>query len=406
MVVGAGPAGACLALLLAQRGVPVTLVEAASRLERQFRGEALMPHGLEALEAMGLAEELAHLPHRALAGWRFCLDGQPLFRVAEPLEGEDQRGCTLVSQPALLAAVIARLRALGNARVLLGQRVSGLMRQAGRISGVQLAGGEQLPASVVVACDGRQSSLREAAGLELRRRASPIDVLWFALPETGPDPLEGDFTTMVGAEGIFSAFVSASGGLQLGWVLQAGAAEPSLSPRQWLERMARQSPPELAAALRSQPGEPGEPMRLRVEVGLAKRWWCPGLLLLGDAAHPMSPVRAQGINLALRDAWVAGQLLGEALANAPAQGSALAESLDAVLARIEALRQPETLGLQDLQAKETARGLWLQRQGGLRRLLRAGSAWLAPPLAGHWRHSQRPLRLGLTGLTTRGEDPP
>ncbi|MBE9172566.1 FAD-dependent monooxygenase [Cyanobium sp. LEGE 06143] len=403
VVVGAGPAGSCLALLLAQRGVPVTLVEAATRLERQFRGEALMPHGLEALEAMGLARELDALPHRALAGWRFCLDGRPLFRVAEPMEGEGQPGCLLVSQPALLAAVIARLRALGNARVLLGQRVSGLIRQqCGRISGVQLAGGEQLPASLVVACDGRQSSLREAAGLELRRRASPIDVLWFALPEAGPDPLAGDFTTMVGAEGIFSAFVSASGGLQLGWVLQAGATEPHVSPRQRLERMARQSPPELAAALRSQPGEPAEPMRLRVEVGLAKRWWCPGLLLLGDAAHPMSPVRAQGINLALRDAWVAGQLLGEALASASAQHAAPARSLDAVLARIEALRQPETLGLQDLQAKETARGLWLQRQSGLRRLLQASSGWLAPPLAHHWQRSQQPLRQGITDLASLG----
>lgn len=394
VVVGAGPAGACLALMLAQLGVPVTLVEAASRLERQFRGEGLMPHGLEALEAMGLLQHLSRLPHRPLAGWRFCLDGQLLFRVAEPLEGAAHRPCTLVSQPALLEAVIARLRGLGGARVLLGQRVAGLVSQAGRIRGVRLAGGEVLPASVVVACDGRQSSLRDAAGLQLSRTAAAIDVLWFALADTRADPLEGDFATMVGEEGIFSAFGSANGGLQLGWVLESGAADPGLSPRQWLERMARQSPAELADALRSHAGESGEPMRLRVEVGLARRWWCPGLLLLGDAAHPMSPVRAQGINLALRDAWVAGELLGEALG----PGQLEAEALDAVLARIEALRQPETQALQALQAQETARGLWLQRQGGLRRLLRAGSPWLAPPLAAHWRHSQRPLRQGITDL--------
>lgn len=84
VVVGAGPAGASLALLLARGGVAVTLVEAGTSLERQFRGEALMPSGLEALAAMGLLELIPGLPHRPLVGWRFVVNGQELFTATEP----------------------------------------------------------------------------------------------------------------------------------------------------------------------------------------------------------------------------------------------------------------------------------------------------------------------------------
>ncbi|EDY39779.1 monooxygenase, FAD-binding protein [Cyanobium sp. PCC 7001] len=397
VVVGAGPAGASVALLLSRRGLPVVLVEAASQFARQFRGEGLMPHGLAALEAMDLGAVIATVPHRPLTGWRFCLDGQPLFRVAEPLEGEGHPACTLVHQPALLEALVALVRQQPQARVRLGERVSDLVQEGGRIRGVRLASGETLRSSLVLACDGRQSRLRQLAGLQLESAGSPIDVLWFLLGDGDPGaalPLGGDFLTALGPEGLFSAFGSANGGLQMGWVLDAEAPTPALTPQAWCQRMARQSPPDLRHWLQREPCLAAEPVRLRVEVGLAPCWWRPGLLLLGDAAHPMSPVRAQGINLALRDACVAGHLLGEALRRGPADPDAL----DAVLARIEALRRGETLTLQRLQAREAGRGLLLQRQPLLRSLLAAAAPWVGPALARHWSHSQKPLRLGLGNL--------
>jgi 2-polyprenyl-6-methoxyphenol hydroxylase-like FAD-dependent oxidoreductase len=401
VVVGAGPAGASVALLLSRRGLPVVLVEAASALARQFRGEGLMPHGLAALEAMDLGAVLASVPHRPLAGWRFYLDGRPLFRVAEPLEGEGHAACTLVHQPALLEAVIALVRQQPHAQVRLGERVSDLVHEGERIRGVRLASGETLRASLVLACDGRQSRLRQLADLRLESAGSPIDVLWFQLGDGLGDgdpgavlPLGGDFLTALGPEGIFSAFGSANGGLQLGWVLNAEAPTPALTPQAWCRRIASQSPPDLRQWLQREPCPAAEPVRLRVEVGLAPRWWRPGLLLLGDAAHPMSPVRAQGINLALRDACVAGQLLGEALRQGPADP----EPLDAVLARIEAVRRGETLTLQRLQAREAGRGLLLQRRPALRSLLATAAPWVGPALARHWSHSQKPLRLGLGNL--------
>ena len=101
VIVGAGPAGAALALLLGQRGISVKLVEAATTFRRTFRGEGLMPSGLDALDQMGLSPVLDRIPHRALDAWEFWLNQRLLFRVAEPIE-PGGKPCTLVSQTVLL----------------------------------------------------------------------------------------------------------------------------------------------------------------------------------------------------------------------------------------------------------------------------------------------------------------
>ena len=413
MIVGAGPAGASLALRLARAGQPVTLVEASApeRLDRQFRGEALMPHGLAALEAMGLLPLPAAVPQRPLAGWRFVLERRELFRLAEPLEASPSAlPCTLISQPALLRHWLHELQSLPAARVLLGVRASGLLWSGGRVRGVRLADGQTLEAPLVVAADGRGSRLRQQAGLTLRRAGSPIDLLWFRLDGHDPSPLEGCFTTVVGPTGLFSAFDSAGGGVQLGWVLDRrtgdqaaernhGRSTPLDHATPWADRFAALSPEPLAAWLRAAAGDLQEPVPLRVEVGQAERWWRPGLLLLGDAAHPMSPVRAQGINLALRDACTAANELLETLSPRAESAESLEQALDGALERIEARRRPESEALQHLQAEETRRGTLLRHQGGLRRALALAAPWLGPLVARRWRQQQTPLRLGLTTLS-------
>jgi 2-polyprenyl-6-methoxyphenol hydroxylase-like FAD-dependent oxidoreductase len=392
--------------------VAVTLVEATSldRLDRQFRGEALMPHGLEALDAMGLLPLPASVPRRLLAGWRFVLDRRELFRLAEPLEPSPAAlACTLISQPALLHQWLEELRRLSAAQVLLGQRASGLLLHNGRVEGVQLSDGRRLAARLVVATDGRGSRLRQLADLALLRAGSPIDLLWFRLDGHDPSPLAGWFTTVVGPEGLFSAFDSASGGVQLGWVVDrrsagatAGWTAPPDGNRPWVERFAAQSPPNLAAWLRASAEGLQEPVPLRVEVGQAQRWWRPGLLLLGDAAHPMSPVRAQGINLALRDACTAADELLAALTATP---QASGEALDRVLATIESRRRPESEAIQRLQAEETRRGNLLRQQGWLRHGLALAAPFLGPAVARRWQRQQTPLRLGTTDLPARGQSP-
>ena len=395
VVVGGGPAGASLALVLARSGLAVTLVEARTSLVRQFRGEALMPSGLDALGAMGLAQLLPALPHRPLQGWSFIVNGQELFSAAEPLGGDPRRPCTLVSQQALLELLIEQAQAFPGFALERGQPAVDLLWRQERVVGVQLGDGRRLEADLVLACDGRASLLRQKAKVKLIDGTSPIDLLWFQLACPAGSPLQGNFTTLVGATGVFSAFESAAGGLQLGWVLAAGDRAPALGQPEWIEKLAGLCSGELALWLRQWGAGLSEPTKLAVKVALAERWWRPGLLLLGDAAHPMGPVRAQGINMALRDACVASARLLPLLCGEATDGG---QAFDDTLAAIEAERRPEIEAIQALQALEAARGEQLRSQAWLRRGLALAAPLIGPAISAHWSHQQQPLRHGLTVL--------
>ncbi len=412
MIVGAGPAGACLARLLARAGIPVCLVEASRRFDRRFRGQGLMPSGLEALAAMGLWPLPAAIPQRSLRGWSFALDRRELFTVAEPMGSAWP--CTLIEPGALLRHLHAELQQLPLVQLLEGCPIVDLEERQGAVCGVRLNDGRRLAVDLVVACDGRDSKIRQRAGLALESGASPIDVLWFRLPQSAcADILAwlGDrFVTLVGRGGSCALFGRADGGVQLGWVIGAGEAEAvgtaaanllaaGEAPQSWPQRWAALAPNPLAKLLlRLPPRAVRGPVRLPVQVGLAPRWQRPGLLLLGDAAHPMSPVRAQGLNMALRDAVVAARHLAPLLAPAPEPHSARAPALKAALAaaleQIEAERLPELRAVQALQAEEARRGELLRHHHRLRALL-AGTAPLSGPLlAQRWRSGQRVLRQG------------
>ena len=393
VVVGAGPAGTALALLLARQGCSVTLVEAQPQQSLSLRGQALMPHGLAVLEAMGLLPLPAEVPQRPLADWRVLINGRELFALAEPLDGEGTRPCTLIDPRALLTLMQTELQQCPGAELLLGQRVTGLLWREQRVAGVRLSNGRTLEAQLVVAADGRSSGLRRLAELPLQRGAGDLELLWGRIPAGAACPLADGFSTVVGAGELFSLFRTAGGEVQIGW-LAGGSPPPNRQAGEgWAERLAAASPNDLAAWLQRQRDTDPHWSPLRVTVGMARRWWRPGLLLLGDAAHPMSPVRAQGLNLALRDAWTAGQRLAPLLAN-----GAGPEAIDRQLARVEALRRPETARLQRLQAAESQRGQLLQHQPLLRSILAGGQRWLGPLVARRWRHEQHPLRQGLTTL--------
>jgi 2-polyprenyl-6-methoxyphenol hydroxylase-like FAD-dependent oxidoreductase len=180
VIVGAGPTGATLALLLVQHGIQVKLIEASRDFRRVFRGEALMPSGLDALKQMRLSELIAQIPHKALDAWEFVLEERSLFRVDEPIETDGQP-CTLVSQPHLLEALIQKASNYQEFEFLPGKPVRDLIQQEGRIRGVKLGEGQEIIADLVIGCDGRNSVVRQKAGLSLEKLSNNIDILWFKL---------------------------------------------------------------------------------------------------------------------------------------------------------------------------------------------------------------------------------
>jgi 2-polyprenyl-6-methoxyphenol hydroxylase-like FAD-dependent oxidoreductase len=285
-------------------------------------------------------------------------------------------------------------------RLLQGEPVVGLLEEAGRVCGVRLADGTALRAALVVGCDGRDSLLRQRSALPYHEASAALELLWFRLRAADCRAIEswlgGRFVTLVGAGGSGALFARADGGVQLGWI--GGGDGPGID---WRLHWAAAAPPPLAALLRALPRRAVRgPVRQGVRVGLAERWHRPGLLLLGDAAHPLSPVRAQGLNMALRDAVVAAAHLGPALAG-PA-GTEPAGALERALAAIEAERQPEIRAVQALQAEELERAELLRRLPWLRATLAATAPLSGPLLARRWRAGQRVLRDGLVALPQPG----
>ncbi len=391
VIVGAGPTGATLALMLARRGIKVTLVEAARDFQRQFRGEGLMPSGLDALSQMGLDSLLETIPHRPLSAWEFWLNDRRLFRADEPMGAA--RPCTLVSQPPLLAALVQLAQAKPGFDWMAGTAVKDLLWRDGRVVGVQLSDDRTVEAALVIGADGRASAIRQRADLGLDTQPKSIDVLWFKLPAPAGYETDNRFCTVVKQGRVFSLFHGAEAGkLHLAWAISP--SEPT-EQKDWATTFANLVPPEFVAHFRSATDSISPPMRLSVVVGRCPRWHRPGLLLLGDAAHPMSPVRAQGINLALRDVIVAANHLVPVLAGVSAPDPA---ALDQALARIQAEREPEIIKAQQLQAHEASRGELLRRFGLLRRGLSTLSPVAGPLVKQVWVSQQIPLRQGITAV--------
>ncbi|MFM7267741.1 MAG: FAD-dependent oxidoreductase [Cyanobium sp.] len=409
-MVGAGPCGSALALLLARRGISVQLVEARTHHQHLPRGEGLMPSGLEALGRLGLGQSLEALPHLALRSWDFWLEQEPLFSVAEPIGGGAP--CSLIGTAALLDTLLLEARRSAALHWHPGRRASALRFCPGhhRVSGVVLDDGSVLEADLVVACDGRDSSLRQQAGLEREHDPQVVAVLWFVLEGPATAALRnwvaGRFITLVGGGESLAVYSPAGGGLRLGWLGSdpepAGESEAMAqgsAPPDWPLRWAQLSPPELADLWRALPPEAvPAPLAVAIQPGLAPRWHRPGLLLLGDAAHPMSPLRAQGLNMALRDGVVAAERLAavlEAKAWAALGGTERQAALEAALMAIQRARQPEIRRVQALQREELGRAQLLRHTPWLRRLLTITRRWSGPLLAKRWQAGQPTLRRGL-----------
>jgi 2-polyprenyl-6-methoxyphenol hydroxylase-like FAD-dependent oxidoreductase len=407
VIIGAGPTGLTLAMLLAQRGINVKLVEVSRNFRRTFRGEALMPSGLEAIEQMGLSDIVARIPHRPLDAWEFLIENRSIFRVEEPMEAGG-KPCTLISQPAFLEAVLAEASECPSFEFISGAAVKDLVWQKERVVGVTLSDNRQIFADLVIGADGRNSIVRQQANLALTKSATSFDILWFKLASSPQLEAENVFYSILASQAAFGLFRGSEGNLQVGLSLHQKNGEKydtnEWQQTDWAQKFAAACPDWLATAFRKQADTIERPILLSVTVGLCPQWHLPGVLLLGDAAHPMSPIRAQGINMALRDAVVATNHLVplfQQLSSLPADKSQLDE-IDAALSEIQAERVPEIIQIQKLQQAEVAQGELMQNYPPLRyavSLLVPRIPLLRDRIRQSWIDRQLQLRRGVTQVS-------
>lgn len=394
VIVGAGPTGAVMALLLVRQGINVTLIEAARDFKRQFRGEGLMPSGLDALDQMGLLELLDNIPHQTIDAWEFLLSNRSLFRVEEPLETNGKnygRHCTTVSQPHLLAEIIKQLETYPQFQFLQGEPVQDILSASGRVCGVKLSSGTEIIADLIIAADGRNSLVRKKAGIDLTKLQNKIDILWFKLDSGELSAAKNIFYSIIQGKDAFGLFRSSSGQLHIGWGLHADD-NYDLHNVDWAEKLAATSPPWLATHIMQHRASLTKPMLLSVIVGRCDRWSIPGLLLLGDAVHPMSPIRAQGINMAFRDAIIAANHLVPLLKDATTK---LAQ-IDQVLTLIQQEREPEIIRIQELQQQEMAQAELLHNYPFVRWGARTFAPIIRPGVRLSWLRRQKQMRQGVT----------
>src|SRR5215208_4675194 len=184
-VVGGGPAGAVLALLLARRGVRVTLLEAHDDFDRDFRGDTLHPSVLELFDEIGLAEPLHRLPHSKISTGTIMTDEGPTVLADFRRLKTRFPYIMMLPQKDFLAFVVEEAKRYPSFELKMGARVEGLIEEGGAVRGVRYedeSGEHELRAELTVGADGRGSRLRHLGGFEQVKTSPPMDVLWFRIP--------------------------------------------------------------------------------------------------------------------------------------------------------------------------------------------------------------------------------
>jgi 2-polyprenyl-6-methoxyphenol hydroxylase-like FAD-dependent oxidoreductase len=330
-----------LGLVLARAGVPVTVLEKHDDFLRDFRGDTVHASTLTLLDELGLGGRFAAMPHQELERLRLPLRASGPVEVDLRLLRGPHKHIAMVPQWDLLdmLADVGRLEPPFTLRM--GAEVTGLLREGGRVAGVRYrdAGGEhELRAHVTVGCDGRTSVVRAASGLRVREFGVPLDVWWFRLPRREGDPDGLGARTGGGATLIM---IDRGSYFQIGYQIRKGAdARMRADGVEALRARVATLAPELAdrvGELRSW----DDVRLLTVRLDRMPRWFGPGLLCIGDAAHAMSPVGGVGINLAVQDAVATGRALAAPLRHGDVR---LAD-----LARVQARRWAPTVLTQSLQ---------------------------------------------------------
>jgi 2-polyprenyl-6-methoxyphenol hydroxylase-like FAD-dependent oxidoreductase len=337
-----------LAYLLARRGAAVTVLETHHDFARAFRGEGLQRSGIDAFRQMGLGEQLDRLPHSELRTIEMYSGGRLIVRA--DAAGLGRRRTRVVSQPAVLQLLADEAGKHPAFRLERGVTMRDFLRANGRVVGVRASaddGPREYRADLVVGADGRHAATRKHSGLpELSGSQEAYDILWLKVPYPDGYPDRATMLMAREADRAGLAFPTADGQLQVGLVIPKGgfAALRARGAEEWTEELIGALPAYLADHLRAHREVVAGATLLNVVCGRLTEWTVPGLVLIGDAAHPMSPVGGQGVNIALRDALVAANHLVPVLA-----AGADPVALDAAARRVRDERWPEVVAVQEMQ---------------------------------------------------------
>jgi len=341
-VAGGGPAGLLLGLLLAKRGAEVIVLEGHPTFDREFRGEVLQPSTPRLLEQIGLLEYILEQPHLTLTTGKLLIGGKPAAEFNFKEIAPEYPYAIWMPQPIFLEALAKKGRPFAGFQCWMGAHVNALIEEEGAVVGVRGVRHGKEPfevrADLVVGADGRHSTIRRLGGFETEYEYHDFDVIWFVV-----DPPPDWTKTIYFALGKVPHLLLP----KYPDLIQAGLLLPKDRWREWRKegvaavagRLRGLSP--LFAGFVDHLTDFTPFFPLPAEISLVRDWARDGLLLIGDAAHTMSPAGAIGVNVALATAAVAAQEIYPRLGHGPVPRSALA--------RIQELREPDIRALHRLQ---------------------------------------------------------
>jgi 2-polyprenyl-6-methoxyphenol hydroxylase-like FAD-dependent oxidoreductase len=340
-IAGGGPAGVMLGYLLARQGVPVMVLEKHADFFRDFRGDTVHPSTLEVMYQLGLLEDFLKLPHQELTSAGALIGGYRVEAANFKHLATHCKFVALMPQWDFLNFLSERGRKFPAFDLRMQHEVVGLIQNAGNIAGVEAQtpeGAVEIRADLVVGCDGRHATTREAAGLEVQEFGVPIDVLWFRISRRAgdPDQVLGNVNY-----GKLLILINRGDYFQGGLIIRKGSFGDI--QRDGLDAF-RETLTRIAPYLGDRVNEVhdwDQVKLLTVQINRLRRWHRPELLCIGDAAHAMSPAGGVGINLAIQDAVATANLLAEPLRER--------RVTEAFLARVQQRREFPTRATQMLQ---------------------------------------------------------
>ncbi|WP_082078509.1 FAD-dependent oxidoreductase [Bradyrhizobium sp. LTSP849] len=330
-IVGGGPAGMMLGYLLGRAGIDVVVLEKHADFFRDFRGDTVHPSTLQVMDELGLIDGFLKLPHQRLQKMDGLFGGTPV-RIAD-LGRLNTKYPFIAFMPQwdflnFLREAGQRFAAL---KVMMSTEAVDLIRRGETIAGVRARtpdGIVDIEADLTIACDGRHSTVRERAGLEVEEIGAPMDVLWFRAGRT-PDETENVFARV--EPGKMMITFDRGDYWQCAYVIAKGQydAVKARGLQALLDDVVRMAPVLKRGIADVKSFD--DVKLLTVAINRLPRWTRPGLLCIGDAAHAMSPVGGVGVNLAVQDAVATANLLADKLTRGcPSEGE-----LDAVRRRRE-----------------------------------------------------------------------
>jgi 2-polyprenyl-6-methoxyphenol hydroxylase-like FAD-dependent oxidoreductase len=297
--------------LLARAGIDVTVLEKHGDFLRDFRGDTIHPSTMDALAELGLLEAFLRLPHQQVDHAEVEIAGERVRAADFRRLATRCKFIAFIPQWDFLNFMAERAKAFPSFELMMETEAVDLIRDGERVVGVVAhspAGELELRADLVIAADGRDSTLRRAAGLAVKDLGAPMDVLWFKLPRGREE--QGAVLGRIRAGG---ALIMLDRGdyWQCAFIIRKGTAESVKA--HGLEAFRARVAGFLGARAAEDIASLDDAKLLTVKVDRLETWHKPGLLCIGDSAHAMSPVGGVGINLAIQDAIAAANLLVDPL---------------------------------------------------------------------------------------------